>query len=296
VPGAYLPLHRWNHVGRRELRFDVQINSLGYRGAEPIADRDNEALRIVFVGDSLVFGDFVADDETWPAQLQAALVCPRPVVVYNAGIPGTTLTESIPMAARARALHPDVIVSEFTLANDLEDLTGPPLWSRMEARRNAGPAVDMVVRALHHSALWNTVRQAMSSAVAGSRRNNLHADGERLAQAQRTYEQLLSGWVAQLEKANLPLVFALFPGYAMLAERDRSLQEWAIGAAERAGLRPVDLWPALYRDGRAPAELYFVPRDQHPSAKGYAIAARAVAEAIVAQIASFKGCSIAASH
>ena len=63
--------------------------------------------------------------------------------------PGSTLTESIPMAARARALHPDVII----VGELIVQRSGPARtskWSRMEARRDAGPAVDLVFRALYH--------------------------------------------------------------------------------------------------------------------------------------------------
>jgi lysophospholipase L1-like esterase len=290
VPGVYLPSRQWSGAGRT-LRYDVQINSLGYRGPEPPAS-DSDALRIVFVGDSLVFGDFVADHETWPAQLQALMTCRRRVVVYNAGVAGSTLTESIPMAQRSGVLRPDLIVAEFTAENDLGDLTGPSLWSRMEVRRQVGPLIETGYRILYRSALWNAVRQARTAATSQARRANLSANPEQAGEAERRYEQLLATWVAQLQASNLPLVFAIFPGYPMLAERNRTLHDWAIGAARRAGLRPVDLWPALFRDGRAPDELFLVPTDRHPSAKGYAAAARPVAEAIVDQVPAFKDCRI----
>jgi lysophospholipase L1-like esterase len=288
VPGVYLPSKQWTGAGRA-LRFDVQINSLGYRGAEPPA-RATDALRIVFVGDSLVFGDFVADDETWPVQLQALLTCRRPVIVYNAGIAGSTLTESIPMAERAGVLRPDLIVAEFTAENDIDDLAGPSLWSRMEARRQVGPVLETAYRTLYRSALWNALRQARTAASSRARRANLHANPDNFDQAQRRYEQLLGSWVAQLRDRNMPLVFAVFPGYPMLARGDRRLHNWAIGVARRAGLQPVDLWPAFFRDGRSPDELFLVPEDRHPSAKGYAAAARPLAEALVEQVAAFKDC------
>jgi lysophospholipase L1-like esterase len=294
VPGAYLPLQRRTGTGR-ELRFDVQINSLGYRGAEPPPTDHGDALRIVFVGDSFVFGDFVADGQTWPAQLQALFTCPTPVVVYNAGVAGGTLTESIPMAERARVLRPDLVVGEFTAENDLRDMMGPSLWSRMETRRHVGPVVDTALRLLNHSALWNAVRQARDRIRTRASQRDLEAAPARLAQAQEKYAQLLAAWAAQLRSANIPLVFAVYPGYPALAEHDRSLDDWAMQAAARAGLHPVDLWPALFRDGRSPDELYLVPHDRHPSAKGYAAVARPVAEAILAQVAAFKDCRIAAS-
>ena len=43
----------------------AHINSLGLRGAEPDPD---VALRVLFVGDSSVFGDGVGEEETMVAQ------------------------------------------------------------------------------------------------------------------------------------------------------------------------------------------------------------------------------------
>jgi hypothetical protein len=81
-------------------------------------------------------------------------------------------------------------------------------------------------------ALWNTVRQTMSSATAESRRDNLRADGERPAQAQHTYEQLLGVGRSIAAGEYSTRVRLWYPGYAMLAERDRSSLEWAIEAPD----------------------------------------------------------------
>src|SRR5215470_5660402 len=60
----------------RDIR--VRTNSLGLRGAE-IPPREAGELRILVLGDSITFGDYVDEDETYPAVLERRLrsVFPR---------------------------------------------------------------------------------------------------------------------------------------------------------------------------------------------------------------------------
>jgi len=44
--------------------FHVQTNSIGFRNAEEPSD---DAFQILAVGDSMTFGIYVANDDTWPA-------------------------------------------------------------------------------------------------------------------------------------------------------------------------------------------------------------------------------------
>jgi lysophospholipase L1-like esterase len=288
IPGIFMPSRRWRGVGR-SVRFDATIDGLGFRGAGPDPGPSADALRIVFVGDSFVFGDGVADGDTWPAQLEATLACDRPVLVYNAGVPGGSLPEAIAMSDRARALRPDVIVGEFTAVNDVRDLVGPTYWSQMAARRQMGWLPDVALRALSHLGLWNLIRQGR----ANTRTAALAAvPPEAIAAARDRYAAMLDAWAAELRREGMPLVFALYPGVEMLRSHDRVLYDWALATARRAGLEPVDLWPVLAREGRPPDELYLVPRDEHPSRAGYALAARATADAVRTQVPRFRECRV----
>jgi lysophospholipase L1-like esterase len=287
VPGVYAPARHYDGLGLRGLGFAAAINSLGYRGHEP---QDAAAsLRVLFVGDSFVFGDFVADDQTWPAQLQAALDCARPVVVYNAGVAGGTVIEASAMAERGARLAPDVIVTAFTAANDVHDLLGPSLWSRMAAKRAEGWWRDASSRLLARSALWNLVRRVR---MGRDSRARLSAASPAVAQAQERYAGLLRGWAARARGNGTPLVFAAYPSHPMLAQGERGLHDWALAVARAAGLDPVDLWPVLARNGHSPDDVFLVPRDQHPSPAGYALAARAVAQALRDRVPAFRDCRV----
>jgi lysophospholipase L1-like esterase len=286
IPGVFTPSRRWRDVGFT-VRYDASIDSLGYRGAERDPTTSANALRIVFVGDSFAFGFGVQDEDTWPAQLEAALACDRPVVVYNAGIPGGSLPEAIAMADRARPLRPHAIVAELT-ANDVRDLVGPTHWSLMEARRRAGPLRDLALRTLSHVGIWNLIRKVRDDMHS---RALMASSAEQLEAAQARYAAMLEEWTTRLRQEGLPLVFAVYPSVEMLGAGDRTLQDWGLATARRAGLDPVDLWPVLARGGR-PDDLYLVPRDGHPNRAGYTRAARATGLAVRSQVAAFAGCRV----
>ena len=57
--------------------------------------------RVLCLGDSYIFGDFVDDDEAFPAALQVALerrVPHRPLEVINAGVNGYTIIDEAALA------------------------------------------------------------------------------------------------------------------------------------------------------------------------------------------------------
>jgi hypothetical protein len=287
IPGVFAPSRRTERAGF-DVRYDVTIDALGYR-ADPAGPAAPDALQIVFVGDSFVFGDGVRDDDTWPVRLRAALACARPVAVHNAGVPGGSLPEAIAMTDRARGLAPDAVVGATTVQNDVRDLAGPAYWSRMAERRRAGRARDVALRTLSHVGLWNLLRHARESVRV---RALAAVPAEVLADARARYAEMLRAWVARLERDGLPLVLAVYPSWTMLTTNDRALHGWVVATARGAGLDPIDLWPVLARDGRAPGELYLVPRDMHPSRTGYELAARAVALALRAQVPAFGDCRV----
>ena len=71
--------------------FPASINSLGLRSTAPLAQANT---RILFVGDSSVFGDGVRDDQTMVSQTAKALQGSPGVDVQNAGIPGYTCPQT----------------------------------------------------------------------------------------------------------------------------------------------------------------------------------------------------------
>jgi len=107
----------------------ITTNSLGMRGAEPLADRGPGDVRIVAIGDSLTFGMHVSAEEAWPGALQARLNSSelpelagerRRYEVLNMGVSGySTLDEALVVRWNAMALDPDLVIVGYYL-NDAE--------------------------------------------------------------------------------------------------------------------------------------------------------------------------------
>jgi lysophospholipase L1-like esterase len=95
----------------------LATNSLGVRGkSEYPVPRAGSGPRVIALGDSLTFGEGVADDETWPAQLQASMPGSE---VANFGMPGFAHDQMyFAFVDQARALRPDAVILGF-YDNDL---------------------------------------------------------------------------------------------------------------------------------------------------------------------------------
>jgi lysophospholipase L1-like esterase len=103
---------------------EVSINSRGFRGPEPRAQRGAE-LRVVVLGDSITFGHKLAHEDTYPARLEPLLEArlAREVDVFNLGVGGyDTCQEVAFLESVGLALDPDVVVVGFCV-NDLGVVT-----------------------------------------------------------------------------------------------------------------------------------------------------------------------------
>ncbi len=98
--------------------FQVNVNSLGFRGPEVRAQRRDGVFRIICVGGSNVYGGGIDDDETWPARLQQALdgVSPGRAEVINGGVSGYNSLQMVAVSERyIEEYEPDLLI--FALSN-----------------------------------------------------------------------------------------------------------------------------------------------------------------------------------
>jgi len=157
VPGILSPGQRV--IDRRDPRLPhrVTTNSLGYRGREIAALKEPGELRILFTGDSFVYGDFVNDDQTLPAQLERRLNarCAN-VRVVNAGLGDATITEEAALIDRGLRLSPDLVILMFG-ENDVGDLNRVSTWDRLATNRRAKSQFPLgtFYPLLRRTALWN---------------------------------------------------------------------------------------------------------------------------------------------
>jgi len=106
------------------------INSLGFRGGEPPAGKEDGEFRVLCLGDSVVFGLNLKDAETVPVRLEAALraepaLAGRKVSVVNGAVPGFGAVQGLRALERLRFVEPDVVVFWFGM-NDAKPARGLP--------------------------------------------------------------------------------------------------------------------------------------------------------------------------
>lgn len=131
VPNAHVSI-RNHYLSKKDVAMDV--NSLGFRDAELPARRAEGELRVLALGDSITWADYLQADEVWVEQAQRRLVETLPgrrVEVVNAGVGDIGLKEELDILEEAGlAVAPDVVLVAFFL-ND----SRPPWGFPAEAGR-----------------------------------------------------------------------------------------------------------------------------------------------------------------
>lgn len=292
VPGLLTPGQDIVDREKPALPYHVRINALGYRGAELPAGADEATLRILAVGDSFTYGDFVDDEQTLPARLEARLRerCGT-VTVINAGVGGTTLVTHEQMIRRALPLRPDVVLLTFS-ENDVVDLAAP-MWLGLEENRRAKSRFPLSVLypVLRRTALWNfglRVRATLSTwdrpvAVDAGEptAEDRAARAETMRRLREEYARRLTAIRDLVREEGMQLVYALYPTHHSVLSPDEAEQmAWALRTGRSLGLVTVSLLPALRASGEPVERLYLLPHDGHPSPLGYEIAAQALATSV----------------
>ena len=102
----------------------VDINSHGLRGPETIYEKPPATYRILNLGDSVVMGWGVREENTYGQQLEARLneqgTGDLRYEVINAGVPGWNLENALAyLQAEGLRYEPDIILLDLTTANDI---------------------------------------------------------------------------------------------------------------------------------------------------------------------------------
>ncbi len=259
--------------------YRVRTNSLGLRGPETTLKPQRP--RLLCIGDSFTFGDFVEDDESLPAQLQLNLDPGSEVL--NGGVGGTTIVDQRVFLERMLFLEPRVVLI-ISSENDLEDLlSDPPLHVLMARNRTlkSGRLAPLFL-AFRDTALFNLSLRAKSATRAWKTRSAAQAREqvpERFEELVTRYAKAASEMRDMLRTRHIELVFAAFPSWFRLSGNQAPRE--TIGPVLRAlraeGIDGIDLTPALRAAGLSVTELYLLPHDGHPSPRAYAIVAKAIA-------------------
>jgi hypothetical protein len=156
---------------------EITTNALGYRNAE-IGPKSRA--RVLFLGDSITFADYVPEDESFVRLVERLSEAgPEPLETINAGMPMAGLTTELAILAETGlTTAPDIVVLDFYL-NDLHDSVGieflrPPGW-------------------LWRSRLAHHLLGALSLALAG---RDMESLGTRIMARERGGDFSLETWAA----------------------------------------------------------------------------------------------------
>lgn len=282
-------------------------NSLGFRGGEfplaeqadgriqPAGEKPAGTIRIVFLGDSITFGEGVHDNDTFVERVAGKLgpelaASGRRLEVYNLGVGGHNASDAVWTWQRyAVHLDPDLVVYTFTL-NDAEERL-----FRIDAN---GEEPGRVPRSIerHRNRLsrspdgWPFRSRLVRGAWSLWAANQL--DTATAAYYRATFSETTRGWkscaasIDALQQIEPPLLVAVFPLLFDLANHPfRAIHERIAARCGRATV--ADLWEPLAR--RAAGEtrrLWVDPADQHPNEIAHATVARQIAEAIRPMLAA----------
>lgn len=257
------------------------VDRMGLRGA-PGTLLPEEGLRVFVLGDSVAFGQGVADDETLGAHLQRLLRAIQPadeapLMVLTAAASGWTHTNAVRfLIDYAEALQPDIVIY-LPIGNDVADAYGltaagfrrtAPDVTQTDPLLNVASETPMIV-AEHLAQLYRSGAApglppeqlgsiALSSDLGPESRRRYDANVDSIERLQRACERLDARLLVAFHEVEG--VEPLY-GYAL---RERMLERGL-------DLDIVELYEQLPDEHR-------LPTDRHPSTVGHRIMAGWLAE------------------
>jgi len=280
-----------------KLHYHATINSLGYRGPEFQRIKPPHVIRILCLGDSGTFGQFVNDDETLSANLERMLRQEgNSVEVINGGVPGTTIVDQVEILKRSMSLAPDIVILTFS-ENDITDLEAEPSQfaalaeNRIVKGRTGLKTVYELVRDtalfnyfLKVRATWNTYSAPhVSTGVLISSPEDSETRHEQLW---ANYSHHLELMLQSLSSRNIRFIFNGYPTHQRIGadtftdDRSRVQLSRAEALARNMGITTVSILPSFRETGLTKEELYHLPYDGHANRRGYLIQAKALLPAV----------------
>jgi lysophospholipase L1-like esterase len=271
-----------------ELAYRVHVNSLGLRGPEIARTPPPGRARILALGDSMTFGYYLEEDETWPAQLEAQLRAHgRDVEVVNGGVGGWTISsETLFLEERALALAPTHVIVAFC-ANDIADLDKPGTvyegQKQAVAAGRGGLEEAIVTSALYELYLraqvaWKHWRERRTGEQAHPL-TSVDLPPERAEALWRVYATWLDRLQHALNARGIGLTVVYLPDVYKLANRIPADDEAHLRAlARERGIGFVS--PLADFAGPPLDQLFLRPLDDHLAPAGAQLVARALAAAL----------------
>ena len=275
----------------------VRTNQLGLRGPE-VPAREVGELRILVLGDSITFGDYVDEDDTYPTALERRLQAAMParvVRVINGGGPDVgTMDEAALLAELAPELRPDLVLVGFYLNDSVGQAPYPERiripaglgWSRLADRVASAWAREAHAARVRPRYVW--VHEFLERGWIGrpGRPTIVSCPWPRVTGVRRWREESWAPVEAALrymrtlgEQHGFQVAVAAFPVIVQVESRheDDRPQRRIRALTESLGMPFVDLLPAL-RASRGQPLFY---DHCHLTPAGNAIAAEQIADLLL---------------
>ena len=251
----------------------VRVNALGLRGAEVLQKAPGER-RVLALGDSLIYGQGVAEEETVTAHLQAMLeVRAEPGTswsVVNAGHRAYDTRQELALLEDLGAkIEPDVVVL-FWFWNDVRERDIPSTCARLTA---SGPVTFDTGQAMEGwpRLRWHLLQLARRSALVMTAHDLLRARKAGPVPPEVIDEAMgrLDGYLARFQELaraqGFELLFAAVPDANALLQPHPSedIRARAEAVAAARALAPCDLLRELAALVAAEGALPVLPYDGH---------------------------------
>jgi lysophospholipase L1-like esterase len=159
----YKPGFKGYFVGGEYKDIAFQINSYGFRD-DPFMPRSPGRRRIVFIGDSIVFGSGVWEKDRFTEQLgEDQIFRDAGIEVLNLGVNSYNFGHYLQLARlRFMDLTPDIVVVGFTL-NDIQEMEG--VWPEKRVKRQKE---KLLRRKWYDKPIWvGQIQQSLGRTYAG---------------------------------------------------------------------------------------------------------------------------------
>jgi len=295
-PGPDLPYRLRPGVQTTYVGAPVRVNALGFRGPEVAVTPAPGVRRILVLGDSVVFGQGVREDETVSAVVARSLASrTAPVEVINAGVPGYDTTAELRLLALAgMPLHPSSVV----VGMSLNDYDPAPAYSPIGVLSYNGslgvPLLDASEFVMLLRWLWRWTRGSLGYQVFARIEQGLPNAGpttgvDRLVENEHRrfyaapppdrWQRVVDACAALAafgKEHALPILVAIFPEqWQVRPDADVTPQRALLDVCRRTGLTCLDLQPAFAAAGGT-----LFQDAQHPNAAGHAVAGAVIAAAL----------------
>ena len=290
IVGMFRPDARATVMWPVALEYTVHINSLGLRGAEVERTPPAGRTRVLALGDSMTFGYYLEEDETWPARLQARLRrSGADVDVVNAGVGGWTVDSTAQfLLERGLALEPDHVVLGFFNNDPRELLENADLYGRVKG--SIGTPRERFSAAVHATALYELYLRFQVRLKHWRKRSNprpirdiFPLPPDQAEEAWKIYADWVDRMQGALEERGAELTLLYLPSLEDLETDPTAPNEARLRAlAAERGLPFVSLLADFQADP-VPG-LYHVPIDGHLAAEGAERVARELGDSLALRL------------